>query len=244
MADFEAIKSHFTNNNLTYYSFFPKSQKPFKPVIRHLPINTLAQDISEGLENLGFDFVSVKPPEETINQERSLVPDNLPADSKITGNIQSPSLCHISLKVETYMAQTGLTQCHNCQQFGHVWANCKQPPCCLWCGGGHLHKESPEKGNAVSTLTCCNCLLAERDKPHPVNYRGCRQAREELQKRKAERTRKTAMEREFSSNLVTPGESFVAALRGNAEQRRPQANPAPMVCPTVTTQQNVPAPAL
>jgi hypothetical protein len=23
--------------------------------------------------------------------------------------------------------------------------NCKQPPGCLWCGGGHLHKECPEK---------------------------------------------------------------------------------------------------
>jgi hypothetical protein len=36
MADFEAVKSHFSNNNLSYFSFFPKSQKPIKAVIRHL----------------------------------------------------------------------------------------------------------------------------------------------------------------------------------------------------------------
>jgi hypothetical protein len=59
MAVFEAVKSHFSNNSISHYSFFPKSQKPIKAVIRHLPSNTPAKDISEGLENLGFD-VSVK----------------------------------------------------------------------------------------------------------------------------------------------------------------------------------------
>jgi hypothetical protein len=59
MADFEAVKSHFTNYILSYYSFLPKSQTPVKAVIRHLPPNTTAEDISEGLVNLGFD-VSVK----------------------------------------------------------------------------------------------------------------------------------------------------------------------------------------
>jgi hypothetical protein len=39
-------------------------------------------------------------------------------------------------------------QCHNCQQFGHVWANCKQPPRCLWCGR-HFHKDCPEKGKLL-----------------------------------------------------------------------------------------------
>jgi hypothetical protein len=38
------------------------------------------------------------------------------------------SLIHIIIKVEPYWPQTGLTQCYNCQNFGHVWANCKQAP--------------------------------------------------------------------------------------------------------------------
>jgi hypothetical protein len=52
----------------------------------------------------------------------------LPRTAKSQDIFKLPSLCHISIKVEAYRAQTGLTQCHNCQQFGHVWANCKQPP--------------------------------------------------------------------------------------------------------------------
>jgi hypothetical protein len=44
MADLQSIKSYFDANNLSYCSFFPKSEKPMKAVIRHLPHNTPAQN--------------------------------------------------------------------------------------------------------------------------------------------------------------------------------------------------------
>jgi hypothetical protein len=96
MADFEAVKSHFTNNNLSYYSFYPKSQKPIKAVIRHLPPNTPAQDISDGLVNRGFDVIkSIKQlttrrssteGAATRNVPLFLISDNLAQDGKITRN--------------------------------------------------------------------------------------------------------------------------------------------------------------
>jgi hypothetical protein len=49
MADFQSVKSHFDAHNLSYYSFYPKSEKPMKAVIRHLPHITPAEDISDGL---------------------------------------------------------------------------------------------------------------------------------------------------------------------------------------------------
>jgi hypothetical protein len=82
------------------------------------------------------------------------------------------------IKVELHRAQIGLTQCYNCQNIGHVWANCKKPPRCLWCGGGHLHIECPERTNAQSTSSCCNCTLVG-DKPHPASYRDCSHAKGE-----------------------------------------------------------------
>jgi hypothetical protein len=60
MDDFEAVKAHFSTNNLAYFSFFPKVLKRVKAVIRHLPPNTSAEDISDGLVNQGFDVISVK----------------------------------------------------------------------------------------------------------------------------------------------------------------------------------------
>lgn len=241
MADFEAVKTHFTNNSLSFYSFYPKSQKPIKAVIRHLPPNTPAEDISEGLMNRGFDVISVK--QMTSNRRSStegatarnlpLFLITLPWTAKSQEIFKLPSLCHIAIGVEAYRAQTGLTQCHNCQQFGHVWANCRQPPRCLWCGGGHLHKECPEKENASSTPACCNCKLAEGEKAHPANYRGCRHAKEELQKKKTQRTTKTTTARVFSSNITTPGVSFAAALRGRKEQQDPVAGPPATQRPSV-----------
>jgi hypothetical protein len=198
MAGFEPVKFHLSNNNLFYF-FFPKSQKPIKGVIGHLPPDTPAADICDGLANLGFDVLSVKQvtttrrgtSDETVTTRNfPLFLITLPRTAKSQEIFHLPSLCHISIRVEAYRAQTGLTQCHNCQQFGHVWANCRHPPRCLWCGGGHLHKECPEKGNPASIPACCNCRLAEREKDHPANYRGCKHAKEELQKRKAQRTPK------------------------------------------------------
>jgi hypothetical protein len=59
-ADFAAVKSHPETNNIPYFTFYPKSLKPIKAVIRHLPVNTPAVDISERLMVLGFDIISAK----------------------------------------------------------------------------------------------------------------------------------------------------------------------------------------
>jgi hypothetical protein len=59
-----------------------------------------------------------------------------------------------------------------------------------------------------------HCQFAEGEKAHPANYRGCRHAKEELQKRKSQRTPKTTTGRVFSLNLTTLSISFAAALRG------------------------------
>jgi hypothetical protein len=97
MADFQSVKFYFDSRNLYYFSFYPKSEKPIKAVIRHLPHDTPAVDISDGLVSLGFDVVSVKqmtttrrlPPEESkaINLPFFLV--ILPRNEKIPRNIPS-----------------------------------------------------------------------------------------------------------------------------------------------------------
>jgi hypothetical protein len=60
MVDYRAVKTYFDRKSLNYFTIFPKSDIPIKAVLRHLPSNTPAQDISDGLVNLGFDIISVK----------------------------------------------------------------------------------------------------------------------------------------------------------------------------------------
>jgi hypothetical protein len=57
MADFQSVKSHFDADNLSYYSLYPKSEKPMKAVISHLPHSTPAEDICD---ELVFEVLSVK----------------------------------------------------------------------------------------------------------------------------------------------------------------------------------------
>jgi hypothetical protein len=60
MVDYQSVKGHFEANNLLYYTFYPKSERPIKAAIRYLPLNTPARDIAEGLIDLGFEVISVR----------------------------------------------------------------------------------------------------------------------------------------------------------------------------------------
>jgi hypothetical protein len=60
MADFQSVISHFDTNNLSYYTFYPKSEKRITAAISHLQHNTPAEDISDRLVTLGVDVISVK----------------------------------------------------------------------------------------------------------------------------------------------------------------------------------------
>jgi hypothetical protein len=242
--DYQAVKAQFTEHNLAFFTFSPKSEKPVKEVIRHLPSNTPAKDISDGLVDLGFDVVSVK---QMSSARRSPDGSNLitlplflvtlPTTQKSQEIFKLSSLCHSCIKVEVYKSQSSLTQCFNCQQFGHVWANCKQPPRCLWCGDGHLHKDCPEKRKTSSTPACCNCQLSEGEKPHPANYRGCKHATEKMRKKRPQGTPKTTSGRVLSSNPFKPNLSFAAALRGLAEIQ-PQQEAAASCTSTSGTKAN------
>jgi hypothetical protein len=186
IADYSAMKSYQEKNNLHYFTYSPNSKKPIKEVIHHLPPDTPAGGISNGLEDSGFSVINVKqmtvtrraPNEQTHVTLLSLVLVTLSRNIKSQEIFKLNSLSHIIIKVELYRTHTGLMQSYNCQKFGHVWAKSKQPSRCLWCRGCHLHREFPAKTNAESTPSCCNCTLGEGEKPHPASYRGCSHAKE------------------------------------------------------------------
>jgi hypothetical protein len=107
LADFQSVKSYFDQRYLSYFSFFPKSEKPIKAVIHHLPINTPAEDISDGLVSLGFNIISVKQmttthrpaPDEPTSINLPLFLMTLSRSEKSQEIFQLPILCHIAIKV-------------------------------------------------------------------------------------------------------------------------------------------------
>jgi hypothetical protein len=136
MTDYSVIKSYLQKNNLHYFTFSPHSEKPINTVIHHLPPDMPAKDISNNLEDLGFNIIKVRQmtatqsaPNGQIHVELiTLFLVTLTRNIKFHEIFMLNSLSHIIIKIELYRAQTGLTQCYNRQSFGHVWVNCKQPP--------------------------------------------------------------------------------------------------------------------
>jgi len=60
MVDYLAIKKHLEERKISFYTFFSKSLKPIKAIIRQLPGNTPAEDIVKELQSIGFDVISVR----------------------------------------------------------------------------------------------------------------------------------------------------------------------------------------
>jgi hypothetical protein len=54
------MKSYLEKNNLHYFNFSHNSEKPIKAVIRHLPPDPQVEDISNSLEELGFNVINVR----------------------------------------------------------------------------------------------------------------------------------------------------------------------------------------
>ena len=48
-----------------------------------------------------------------------------------------------------------MTQCYNCQSFGHSAKNCRSKQKCLICGESHFHKRCPNK--EAKKPKCVNC---------------------------------------------------------------------------------------
>jgi hypothetical protein len=90
----------------------------------------------------------------------------------------------------------------------------------LWCGGGHFHKECPEKNKKDPTPSCCICKLAEGEKPHSSTYRSCSHAKEKIRRRRNLRAPTINTGRTYASKYITQDVSFAEALQSKVDQNQ------------------------
>jgi hypothetical protein len=166
----------------------------------------------------------------TINITLFLI--TLPRASKSHDVFKLANFCHIANRLEAYNTQTALTQCCNCQQFGHIWGNSKQPPRCMWWGGVTCIRSARKGQYSVDT-----------DMP-PQKVGGRRGTSSlqlsRLQARQGQDAKEKAAEsvqdykgRVLSSSHTTPGlqVSFAAVLRSNTQQhQQPQPPQVAQAC--------------
>ena len=128
MEDYTTLKTHLQNTKRNYYTFHPKDENPIKAVIRQLPIDTPAEDIANELLAMDYKVHNVKqmtttrqqPEGGRLTQALPLFLITLERSGKSQEIFKLTQLHHTIIQVEAYRARTGLTECFNCQQFGHV----------------------------------------------------------------------------------------------------------------------------
>ena len=78
-------------------------------------------------------------------------------------------MCNVTgivYKVKEFPQPVSVTQCFNCQSFGHSAKNCSSKHKCPICGESHSHKGCPNK--EARKPKCLNCTG-----PHIASYKGC-----------------------------------------------------------------------
>lgn len=179
---------------LEYHTYQLPEEKSLHIVIRGIPECINTEEVENDLIEKGFHPEKVHRMRN--GRTKAPIPLVLVLLPRIDKDIfEIKEVLRLKVKIETLRPKTSISQCHNCQKFGHSQSHCRANPLCVKCGKGHktvdclLTKE--EKA------TCANCKGE-----HPASYKGCPAYPRQQQSRNASATQ-------------TSYTSYSEAARGN-----------------------------
>lgn len=233
-ADHKAVLEVLRNSDINGHSFTPKDEKKTSILLRNVCSSYNAEDISIGIADYGLDVkVSGIDPFATEHSNRSNRNLNiwrvtLEPGSDVNALLAQKFINQLSGIRYERMRSNGITQCHNCQQFGHVASNCFRDFRCVKCHLTHAQGKCPTDILTDETTTrptpgCVNCGKIG----HPANFRGCEVHQtliKRLNAKKAEQ-RKAQADRQASYNNFRQSNTSYADVMGprptksNAQQR-------------------------
>lgn len=160
-----------------FHTYQLKEDKPTRVVIRNLHPTTSPELIKSELEQRLFEVRQVSAVLHKVNKNPlPLFFVDLEPTSQSNDIFQLTSLLHTKIKVEEPYKPKTISQCTNCQVYGHTKSYCGYPARCVRCGGHHLSADCPNTRDAPP-----KCALCSGD--HPSNYKGCT-IYKDLQRRK------------------------------------------------------------
>ena len=164
------ITGYFETNKIQHYVLPLRSGRPYKIVIRGLPLNTNIDEVKAELAEMGFDIIKVA---QMISRRTEAPLPLYQVHVRRTGIYEDilklEYLLCMSVEVEEYRGAGGVAQCHNCQRFHHSSEICKMSPRCVKCSMPHKANDCPlGKKVLQQELVCANCKGN-----HPASYRGC-----------------------------------------------------------------------
>jgi Zinc knuckle len=178
--DYDKIIAALNTSGLEYHTYTPQEDKELRVVVKNIPPNVTTEEILQDLNSKGLKVIKVSQMYKKVKEgpNASAVPNSnnvflypmfivsFDKNTTFTEVNVCKKVCHCVVKWEKFRNIAGVTQCFNCQSFGHIAANCKRQSKCVKCGGSHNTKE------CVKTISqppkCSNC-----SKEHPASFRKC-----------------------------------------------------------------------
>lgn len=161
------------------HTFTPKSDRPYRIVIKNLHHSTPIDAIKEAIESTG-NIVR----DEIITARHG--PTKTPLSTWFVNLVPGPAndavkklkyIYNTSVLIEDPKRKKTIPQCKRCQQYGHTRNYCLRPYRCVKCAENHNTADCPKK-DRKEPAKCALCLG-----DHAANYKGCK-VFQEIQKRK------------------------------------------------------------
>jgi len=186
---------HFLReNNAQFHTYQLREDKPTRVVLRNLHPTTSTELIKSELELRLFEVRKVT--NVLHKSTKSPLPlffiDLEPTDHS-NEIFKLSDFLHTKIKVEEPYKSKVISQCLNCQDYGHTRAYCGYPSRCVRCSAFHPSTECTKKRD-----TAAKCALCSGD--HPANYKGC-SVYKELQRRKTPTTKSNFLHDNFKHNV-------------------------------------------
>jgi len=174
---YRTLVQYLRNEQAQFHTFQLNEDKPMRIVIRNLHPSTSTELIKSELE---LRLYEVRQVTQVIHRTSKIPLPLFFVDLEPTDHsneiFKLESLLHTKIKIEEPHKPKIISQCQNCQAYGHTKAYCGYSPRCVRCGDDHSSSACPN--SRQDPMRCALCTGN-----HPANYRGCT-VYKDLQQRK------------------------------------------------------------
>ncbi|KAL4085137.1 hypothetical protein QTP88_027429 [Uroleucon formosanum] len=159
---YRTLVHYLRNEKAEFHTFQLKEDKPMRIVIRNLHPSTSTEMIKNELEHRLYEVRQVTQVISKIPLPLFFV-DLEPTDhSKEIFKLES--ILHTKIKIEEPHKPKIISQCQNCQAYGHTKAYCGYSPRCVRCGDDHSSSACPNSRH--DPMRCAFCTGALYSPPH------------------------------------------------------------------------------
>lgn len=239
--DYKKVKSFLISHKNNFYTFTPPDEKHLTYLIKNLDSSFTIEDIKTAYEeeistnNLNIEITKISKyltphMAKTNNSWYWLI--QVTKKSDLQAFLKIRKILNSIITIEK-LQKKDISQCRNCQRFGHSASNCHLPFRCVKCDTPHKRGacktptlqqrlENPDLGNAIPK--CVNCGTIG----HPANYRKCPKYIEltaRIQAKKDKLREIQTMKTRSYNNFVRPTLSFSSITKPLPQTNIPRGNP-------------------